>query len=322
MSTIPIYVIGGFLGSGKTTLLKRLLAYACDRSIKPAVLMNEFGEMDVDGRLLHDHERSNDIVLQAVLGGCICCDLGAALVEAVGALVYQGQQGPLFVETTGLANVSQVADGVLRAVHSVAEGRHRAALASGAVVVDTPRFHGLDGRWVEAQQQFRQVDKVILNKIDATDTATIEHVKQTIHRLNPTAQMRQASYADVPPAWILEPTMLRALPPSEVRAAAEDTPVDSTRGFTSVTLQVLCPVNPDKLAALLRRYRRSVYRRKGFVKVPGSRQWHEVQWVPGCLEVRPYRGPKRLPAHLIVVGRRIPWERFFIALDQCTDPKQ
>lgn len=47
MSTLPVYVIGGFLGSGKTTLLKRILAYSLDHGLKPAVLMNEYGEMDV-----------------------------------------------------------------------------------------------------------------------------------------------------------------------------------------------------------------------------------------------------------------------------------
>ncbi|MCA9455465.1 MAG: hypothetical protein H6750_11725 [Nitrospiraceae bacterium] len=45
----PVYVIAGFLGSGKTTLLKRALAHELDRGVKPAVLMNEFGEVDVGG---------------------------------------------------------------------------------------------------------------------------------------------------------------------------------------------------------------------------------------------------------------------------------
>ena len=51
-SCTPIFVIAGFLGSGKTTLLKRVLAHELDRGVKPAVLMNEFGEIDVDGALL------------------------------------------------------------------------------------------------------------------------------------------------------------------------------------------------------------------------------------------------------------------------------
>jgi hypothetical protein len=87
----PIYVIAGFLGSGKTTLLKRALAHELDRGVKPAVLMNEFGEVDVDGALLHAHPRANDIELQALLSGCICCDLSGEFSEKVGHLVKEAR---------------------------------------------------------------------------------------------------------------------------------------------------------------------------------------------------------------------------------------
>ncbi len=112
----PIYVIAGFLGSGKTTLLKRALAYELDRGVKPAVLMNEFGEVDVDGALLHDHPRSNDIELQALLSGCICCDLSGEFSEKVGHLVKETKGAPLFIETTGLADTGQVIVGVEKAL--------------------------------------------------------------------------------------------------------------------------------------------------------------------------------------------------------------
>jgi G3E family GTPase len=77
-SGTPIYVIAGFLGAGKKTLLKLLLAYELDQGVKPAVLMNEFGMIDVDGALLHEHPRSTDVEFQA-LSGRICCDLSGLL---------------------------------------------------------------------------------------------------------------------------------------------------------------------------------------------------------------------------------------------------
>ncbi len=83
----PVYVIAGFLGSGKTTLLKRVLAHELERGVKPAVLMNEFGEVDVDGAVLHEHPRSNEIELESLLSGCICCDLSGAFTEKVGHLL-------------------------------------------------------------------------------------------------------------------------------------------------------------------------------------------------------------------------------------------
>lgn len=110
-SGTPIYVIAGFLGSGKTTLLKRMLAHELDRGVKPAVLMNEFGEVDVDGSLLHEHPRSKDVELQALLSGCLCCDLSGELTEKVRHLMKETNGTPLFIETTGLADTGQVVAG-------------------------------------------------------------------------------------------------------------------------------------------------------------------------------------------------------------------
>src|SRR5260221_3676993 len=67
---IPFTVIGGFLGAGKTTLLNRLLRGATGRRF--AVLVNEFGALDIDGRLVVDH-RGHTI---ALAHGCLCCTIG------------------------------------------------------------------------------------------------------------------------------------------------------------------------------------------------------------------------------------------------------
>ena len=49
---IPTHLISGFLGSGKTTLLQRLLDHCLARGLKPAVMINEYGEVNIDGELI------------------------------------------------------------------------------------------------------------------------------------------------------------------------------------------------------------------------------------------------------------------------------
>lgn len=76
----PISVIAGFLGSGKTTLLKRALAHELDRGVKPAVLMNEFGEVDVDGAystIILARKTSNFRHCSAVVSVAICRESSA-----------------------------------------------------------------------------------------------------------------------------------------------------------------------------------------------------------------------------------------------------
>src|SRR4051812_10131702 len=77
VSMIPLTVIGGFLGAGKTTLLNRLLAGATGRRF--AVLVNDFGALDIDGRLVAEH--GGDTI--ALANGCVCCSIGDSLIETL-----------------------------------------------------------------------------------------------------------------------------------------------------------------------------------------------------------------------------------------------
>src|SRR3989442_5681875 len=65
---IPTHLISGFLGSGKTTLLQRLLDHCLARSLKPAVMINEYGEVNIDGQLL----RGQGYTVRVMTNGCIC----------------------------------------------------------------------------------------------------------------------------------------------------------------------------------------------------------------------------------------------------------
>ena len=73
-----VILISGFLGSGKTTLLKRILAWEDDLS-GTVVLVNEFGEVGIDGSLLT--ESGSDVV--ELTSGCICCSLVADLRQSL-----------------------------------------------------------------------------------------------------------------------------------------------------------------------------------------------------------------------------------------------
>jgi len=98
-------LITGFLGSGKTTSILHLLAQK-DPAEKWAVLVNEFGEVGIDGALLAD----SGALLKEIPGGCICCVNGLPMQVGLNTLLRQGKPDRLLIEPTGLGHPKQILD--------------------------------------------------------------------------------------------------------------------------------------------------------------------------------------------------------------------
>jgi len=92
---------------------------------------------------------------------------------------------------------------------------------------------------------------------------------------------------------------------------------NSAAGYQSGSFKILKPFNPVRLEVWLKRFQRSVIRMKGFVKVHGLEGFQESQWVMGSLVLTPYHGSKPSPAMVVVIGRRVPWQRFLEGLETC-----
>lgn len=98
-------LITGFLGSGKTTSILHLLANK-PADEKWAVLVNEFGEVGIDGALLTD----SGALLKEIPGGCMCCVNGLPMQMGLNTLLRQGKPDRLLIEPTGLGHPKQILD--------------------------------------------------------------------------------------------------------------------------------------------------------------------------------------------------------------------
>ncbi len=105
-------LITGFLGSGKTTSILHLLAQK-PADEKWAVLVNEFGEVGIDGALLAD----SGALLKEIPGGCMCCVNGLPMQVGLNTLLRRGKPDRLLIEPTGLGHPKQILDILTAAVY-------------------------------------------------------------------------------------------------------------------------------------------------------------------------------------------------------------
>jgi cobalamin biosynthesis protein CobW len=108
MNKLPTTIVTGFLGSGKTTLLRHLLTHADGRRL--AVIVNEFGEVGVDGELLRqcsvgcEEDQSAPTPLYELSNGCLCCTVQEEFVPVLETLLERRDRiDHILIETSGLA---------------------------------------------------------------------------------------------------------------------------------------------------------------------------------------------------------------------------
>ena len=108
LSSIPTNIITGFLGVGKTTTIQQLLTQRPQEE-RWAVLVNEFGEVGIDGNLFStSKESSSGVTISQVPGGCICCSNGLPLQMALNLLLAKAKPQRLLIELTGLGHPKEV----------------------------------------------------------------------------------------------------------------------------------------------------------------------------------------------------------------------
>lgn len=195
---IPVTVVTGFLGAGKTTLLRDLVKRRQSRRL--ALLINEFGEVAIDGALLRaDQDQRGQVQVQDFAHGLIAYGDDEQFVPAMLALAERRAQiDHVLIETSGLALPS--------AVMAVLQSERLAphfVLDATLAVVDTPLlledgFSGAEEAPGAAARLFRQqlecADVVVLNKIDGMDEAPLLQAEQRVRALAPNVRFLELAY--------------------------------------------------------------------------------------------------------------------------------
>jgi G3E family GTPase len=191
---MPVTIITGFLGSGKTTLLNHILQNQQD--LKVAVLVNEFGDINIDSQLLV----SVDENMMELSNGCICCTINDGLVDAVYNVLERGDRiDYMIVETTGVADPLPIALTFLGT-----ELQHLTRLDSILTVVDSEAFTSEHFNSDAAYAQIMYGDIIILNKTDLVTEEKLQELEAFINQTKTRARILRSHLGIVPLPLILD----------------------------------------------------------------------------------------------------------------------
>ncbi len=330
---IPATIVTGFLGSGKTTLLRHLLTNANGRRI--AVIVNEFGELGIDGELLRscgigcdeNGEPNGEAPGQIyeLANGCLCCTVQEEFAPVMELLAARRDEiDYLVIETSGLAlpkplvqafqwpalrNAFTV-DSVITVVDApaVAAGR----FADDPVAVDAQRKSddNLDHDSPLAElfeDQLATADLVIVHKTDGMDAAALAGVEATIRAETlPGVKLVHVQHGKVDPALLLglERAVEDVIDQRKTHHDAEEDHDHDAFDSVSVTLDVTDRARLlSALASLVERH--EIYRVKGFVALPGLAMRLVVQGVGQRFDSyfdRAWRSDEARVTQLVLIG--------------------
>ncbi len=184
-----LLLLAGFLGAGKTTLLKRIISWETDLS-ETVVLVNEFGDIGIDGALLKDS--GSDVI--ELTSGCICCTLSADLKQALTRIWHRFKPRRILIETSGVADPKSIVP-----VLQEPGIRQYMALKKIITVLDADIWGAREAFGQLFYNQLEMAHLILLNKIDLLAAEKIPPFLKEIHEVIPDCQVVPTIHCGIDP---------------------------------------------------------------------------------------------------------------------------
>ncbi|KOR14220.1 cobalamin biosynthesis protein CobW [Staphylococcus carnosus] len=298
-SKLSIYIVTGFLGSGKTSFLKHYTEELLKRDEKIAVIMNEFGDFDVDSQILKP-------VIQTISlqNGCVCCDLSQALVAQLSVIINQNQAQHVIIEATGIAHPLQLIEACFDPVLA-----NHVNPPQVIGLVDAPRFlqrhEYSDSTQQLMEEQIEVSNDIIVNKIDLINDEEQNEVKLQLKVLNPHGILLPATYGQV------DFTDLK-------QKDSSDKPHSHSHlhhhGISSLAYTFTAPIDRQMFYQFILRLPENIYRLKGYVRFRDTPETtYLFQFAYGMPDYEPIQGNNTNA--VVLIGENLDKERLRNQLD-------
>jgi len=322
----PVTIVTGFLGAGKTTLVRHVIENARGRRL--ALVINEFGDVGVDGAILKSCGAENcpEENIVELTNGCLCCTVADDFIPTLNALLSRTPKPDhIIIETSGLAlpkpllkafdwpdiRARVTVDGVIAVVDAPAVASGRFADDPAKVAAQRAADSGIDHEnplEEVYEDQLLCADLVVLNKSDQIDAATLSGIEREIAAHVPRAVKTVRSSFGVVPVDVL----LGVHAAAETDIANRPSHHDAEEGhdhddFESFIVEIGTVDSPDELAkrAAGVASTHDVLRIKGYAEVAGKPMRLLLQGVGNRMETRyerPWAANEQRAGRLVVIG--------------------
>jgi len=317
---MPVTIITGFLGSGKTTLLNHILSN--NHNLKVAVLVNEFGDIDIDSQLLVSVEEN----MLSLSNGCICCTINDDLLDTVYQVLESEQKVDyLIVETTGVADPLPI---ILTFLSP--ELRDLVRLDSVLTLIDAENFTPSYFESDAALQQIIYGDIILLNKIDLVTEEKVKELETSISTIKQGASILCCENAKIPLPLILDiqRSNVNNYPQNELESSHDhhhehDHHHDHSHhleidGFVSVSFECDRPFNVDKFQNFITdNIMAKVYRAKGILWFAESELKHIFQLSGKRYDLNTEEWQTPQKNQLVMIGKDISADNLRAKLQEC-----
>jgi Putative GTPases (G3E family) len=296
----PITLITGPLGSGKTTLLRHILA---TRPAKIAIVMNEFGEIAIDTKVIE----SKNVRISELGGGCVCCSLLGEFEAAVTEIIEKVAPEMIVVETTGLAEPEAL-------VFDIQEALPQCRLDGVVSVIDADMLVGFPELGHTTRLQIEGADILLLNKIDLVDAKQIDPLETKLREINPSAAIIRTERCRIDPELLFGVERERKMATPEPGSPIPATTHKHQLQFESFTFVSDKTFSRDCFERFVDGLPANVIRAKGFIRFP--RSVHLFNFVAGRWELEPFEVEN---TELVFIGKNVLSEKEAIveSLEKC-----
>lgn len=316
-----VTVLTGFLGAGKTTLVNHILS--TDHGRRIAVIVNEMGEIGIDGDLIVSSEE--EVIEMA--NGCVCCTLSVRndLSTTIRKLLARSEPPDyVVIETSGVADPVPVTQALF--VDGLAD---RIAVDGIVTMVDAKHVDshldafGPDRPDSRVVDQILCADRIVLNKTDLVGPDALRSTEARISEFNNTAPVIRSCYSRVDPDEILGIDAFGGSPASADAGFLEETYVHSgDPGVEAISIEVGGELDEARLRewieTLTEARSADIYRIKGILAVAGRARQTILQGVHRLFEIYPggrWAGSRR--SRVVFIGRDLDGSTLRSGLERC-----